>query len=333
METERAVQSTINKVLHFEKGLEKEVKGWKSKLTLGLDNTQVLISLIILGSFYFAYNITNYSLGNTRDQYSITGACFCRQKAQRFYRLWFYLFLVIWLIIYTYIFLEQTLKKIECLQNYGKFMEALRKFSFWKDRGKDLVAFCRYCCCKNKNVGMLPTSEPNLDNENRKNFRELEHYERILWYRYYKLYVVGYAKDIKPEPLKTYKKDGKPGQAFDSLEVSDINRRNYICCSDCCKGCCQHCHYILRSPVRFVLLLLKFIAQAATVPILMLQVFDTYALLCFLPNGEYCRTATEYKINVALAAITMSFLFCIVLAQLTSALLEWDSLNAQRWQE
>ena len=61
----------------------------------------------------------------------------------------------------------------------------------------------------------------------------------------------------------------------------------------------------------------------------MLQVFDTYALLCFIPD-LYCKTASEYKIHLAQVAITISFYFCIALAQLTSALLEWDERAYQK---
>ena len=149
---------------------------------------------------------------------------------------------------------------------------------------------------------------------------KLQRYEKILWYRYYQLYVVGYSKDIKPD------KSSKASQSKDD--------RRYYClgrCKDESKDCCINCYHGFRDLSYAFLVLLKYIAQGTTVPLLMLQMFDTYALLCFSPDGTYCKTVSEYKVHLAQAAITISFYLCIALAQLTSAMLDWyDQSSGQK---
>ena len=157
---------------------------------------------------------------------------------------------------------------------------------------------------------------------------DLEHYEKLLWYRYYKLYVVGYSKYIKLDE-KTHE-DQVPKTALDSpaptqneglqSEGDDQPETCQQSCSLDSKYCCK----VIWRIIRIILVLLKYIAQGTTVPLLMLQAFDTYALLCFFPNRAYCETVSEYEIHLAQVAITMGFYFCIALAQLLSTFLEWD---------
>lgn len=331
-----AEKTTVQKVQDFEEGLEKEVKDWKSKLTAGLDNTQVFISLAFLGCFYTAYALTNYSLGNTRDLDSITSGCHCRHKARTLYRLWFYLFSSLWALVHTYIYVERSLKSLELCnlkpRTCGKLIEAI--LSYIISNCKDLCCYiiCRFrsgcSCCPAYNPPNQGSGEIRLSDRDKLN---IKHYERILWYRYYKLYVAGYSKDIEPEPNTDTKTESTPAASSPTREgTSD----DYVCC---CRqsGCMIHfknCYrrVFLNILVRFILVLLKYIAQGATVPILMLQVFDTYAFLCFSPNVNYCRTASEYEIHLAQAAITMSFYFSIAVAQLASTLLQWDSAWKRR---
>ena len=61
----------------------------------------------------------------------------------------------------------------------------------------------------------------------------------------------------------------------------------------------------------------------ATVPLLLLQIFDTYSFLCFSPDS-YCSHTTEYKQHVVQAAITLFFYCSLVMSHLTSTLLIWN---------
>ena len=330
-------------IQNFDKELNKEKEDWKNKLTGGIDSTQLFMSLFILGCFYTCYTIINYSLGNTRDQYSITSSCFCRKRDQALYNVAFLIFCGIWVFVHTYIFLQRQSESSQhrCFRDCCDICELFRK------------CICECPCLLSNSPGYedsRPESPPSDQNgsqdnslnsvtEEKKNREHLnfKHYERILWYRYYKLYVVGYAKNIEPQeklelqPQQQQQQasaqespDEKPPKQPETEPETEPETYELGCCGKC--PCCtkiSKCHLAIRKFVRFILECLKYIAQGATVPILMLQVFDTYALLCFIPD-LYCATASEYKIHLSQVAITISFYFCIALAQLTSVLLEWD---------
>ena len=318
---------TLKKIGEFEGRLEKEFKDWKSKLVGGLDNTQVFIVLVLLSCFYIIYGVTNYSLGNTRYTDSVTSECHCRQRAQNLYRLWFSLFLVLWFLVHTYIFLERSFKSLEHyrVKNCGKLMEAIRSciHSKCKDFCSKLYSCITSCCSScpgNRSRNNLSTQNCNKDELNDRDRLNNKHYKRILWYRYYKLYVAGYSKNLEPEPLKPKGSQNNKGN-------DDLGDQFTCCCTQselCCKVKCGECYGVIFNTIRFLLVVLKYIAQLATVPILMLQVFDTYAFLCFSLNSNYCTTASEYKIHLVQAVITMSFYFCIAIAWLSSTLLEWQ---------
>ena len=261
----KLVNQAKHQIRNFEEQLKKEKEDWKKKLTGGIDNTQLFISLIILGLFYATYAAINFSLGNTRDQYSITSSCYCRKIAHGLYNASFWTLLIIWFFVHTYIFLQRELKssQYECFRNVGGLCEAIRKW------------ICVSC---------LPEHE----------------------------YEDPKQQQPAPEQQQPAPEQQQPEKTYDCC--------NHCCCTIITKGF----RLAIRKIARIILISFKYIAQGATVPILMLQVFDTYALLCFIPN-LYCETASdEYKIHLAQVAITISFYFCIAAAQLTSVLLEWD---------
>ena len=55
-----------------------------------------------------------------------------------------------------------------------------------------------------------------------------------------------------------------------------------------------------------------------------MQMFDTYNLLCFVPNDEYCTRTLEYRIHAVQAIIPVSFFCSLALALLASTILEWN---------
>ena len=318
----------------------KEVKEWKSKLTAALDDTVLLISLSLLGGFYVTYTFTNYLLGgNTRDQDTITSGCSCRFTARVLYRLWFTVFLMIWIFVYSYIPLERTFQGfIHCvpkcreawdLIKWGNRMEAVRKFC-WKLCSRCCKRCCKLCyklcckrCCCNSDCCKIQTDDDD---------HESAYNKKILLYQYYTLYIMGYTdttKLIKPsqpnqQPGHVHDKghdDKRPSQSTDE----DDEVSNCFSSGSSCKNII--CSITIRNFIRAMLLFLKYFSQLVTVPLLMLQIFDTYALLCFAPNYKYCGDLSEYRIHLLQVAITVFFYFSIASAQLTTTLLEWAPLE------
>ena len=325
------MNKVTKEVTDFEAKLQNEYKDWKTKLTGGLDNTQVFVSLGILGCFFASYTIINFTLGNTRDQYTITSGCYCRSNARIPYVVSFTVLLITWFIFHTYIFIKRTIKRnlrfaeyccnhcncrtiLKCLENalacVARRIVAVTEAVIHRIK----ASICKYVCCDPPLTKSEDESPGNKEDAQYLN----EYYENLLWYRYYKLYVVGYSKDIKPKtPIETKTDPPKNLQGTSNGKHSGYLQKNT-------DVECFRPYYLLWKLTRIVLVLLQYVAQGTTVPILMLQIFDTYALLCFSPVGEYCETVSEYKVHLAQAAITISFYFCVALAQLTSVLLEWE---------
>ena len=92
---------------------------------------------------------------------------------------------------------------------------------------------------------------------------------------------------------------------------------NMICCGHYFPGA-----HILKGVVRGFLFLIKYVSQLVTVPLLLLQMFDTYSLLCFSPD-LYCSNTSEYKLHLAQTAITLLFYCSLILSQLTRTMLDW----------
>ena len=80
---------------------------------------------------------------------------------------------------------------------------------------------------------------------------------------------------------------------------------------------------LLKSIIRIILFAVKYISQLVTVPLLLLQIFDTYSFLCFLPDS-HCSNTTEYNMHLYQAAITLFFYCSLVISHLASTLLIWN---------
>ena len=86
----------------------------------------------------------------------------------------------------------------------------------------------------------------------------------------------------------------------------------------CICGCLWY--YVIYS----FFLIVKYLAQLATVPLILMQIFDSYSLLCFVPNDEYCTRTSEYRIHAVQTIITVSFFCSLALALLANTILEWN---------
>ena len=309
IKTAKSSFKTVEPVYKIGKSAVEESKNWKSKLTAALDDTTLFASLGILCGFYFFYTLTNYILGgNTRDQDTITSECSCRDSARHLYRSLFSLFLIAWFFVYSYVPFQRVCqsfghyvpewKTARRLQKFGDFLETVKRISFWK-------RLFRECCSLRK--GRHTATEPDPMKQDHLQSSNKKSHKKVLWYKYYKLYVMGYVEKIIPSSPSA------PAPA-DSNTKKDLSCKNKI----------LSIHLV--SWIRGFILVIKYIAQLATVPLLMVQMFDTYALLCFAPNHLYCGDRSEYDIHLTQVVITMFFYTAIAVAQLTTTVLEWDPI-------
>ena len=91
---------------------------------------------------------------------------------------------------------------------------------------------------------------------------------------------------------------------------------NFLCCN-------KSFPFSLQCIVHIPLYTLKYISQLASVPLVLLQIFDSYSFLCFSPNS-YCSHTTEYKLNLLQTSIALLFLCSLLTSQLVNAMLLWS---------
>ena len=89
-------------------------------------------------------------------------------------------------------------------------------------------------------------------------------------------------------------------------------------------SCDCQCTYICYYMINIFFMAAKYVAQLATVPLILVQMFDTYSLLCFVPNQEYCSATSEYRIHAVQTILTVSFYCSLALSLLANTILDWN---------
>ena len=110
------------------------------------------------------------------------------------------------------------------------------------------------------------------------------------------------------------------GSRNDDTTTADTGTETGCCCSCYCCSCCGCIRYYF---ICTFFLVAKYCAQAATVPLILLQMFDTYAFLCFASNEAFCTPTSEYRIHAFQTMITIGFYCSLALSLLASTILEW----------
>lgn len=264
---------------------------WKNELSTAFNEEEMFLSLIILAVFYVIYAIVKASFdahdNSTSDEERFNNSCFCSVNQRCFYRIWFSLCCLIWLCFHSYNFLMQ---HIECCRNHIKPFVA------------SCMKKCCCCICNNLCRGNNEISS-NVHNDFKELASKIESNYELLWFQYCKLYVVGYTGyDDNIKKLKESHKEKHLKDAWSCFKQS-------ICS--------------LRRIVHLILLMVKYLSQFATVPLLFLQIFDTYSFLCFSPDS-YCSRTTENKLHLLQTTITLLFYCSLGVAHLAGTLMLWD---------
>jgi len=281
---------------------KKLYKDWKSKLSGAFDDKQIFVSLIVLGIFYIVYTLVNgFFDTDNKDEDNVIN-CTCKTSHRVFYISWFSICSVIWLVLHSILFYQLviTIKTVQ---------------------GKD----------KKKN-------KPEKKVENITLITVLEQCTEIVWYQYYKLFVVGYynageainlakiEKDLEKRNRKNNDVAEEEEEAGNEMTQDDPKPLELTDMTDCI----SFYYKVKRNPsllsnglLKIFLTLTKYIAQLATVPLLTLQMFDTYALLCF-GASDYCSSTSKYEFHTIQVAITFAFYCSLGLSLLTSTMLLWN---------
>ena len=282
-------------------------KDWKSKLSGAFDDKQLFGSLFVLGTFYVVYTLTNGFFDTDKKDEDEFFNCTCKTSHRVFYIGWFSICSVIWLGVHSILFYQLVItSKTEQGKNKKKRHEPEKK-----EEQVTLIAVLEQCT-------------------------------EIVWYQYYKLFVIGYynageainlakiEKDLerKKKEEKEKRKRKEEEEAAAGVEETQegpkpLELTDFTDCSSLYNKIKKNPSLVSNGLLKIFLTLTKYIAQLATVPLLTLQMFDTYALLCF-GASDYCSTTSKYKFHAVQVAITFAFYCSLGLSLLTSTMLLWN---------
>ena len=191
------LQNAFRAERNFREDLKEKKEDWKSKLSGAFSSEQIFFSLFVLSVFYAGYTIINvdghYDV-DTKDEGHIIDSCNCTSSHSDFYRAWFGICCGLWLILHTYTYVAVRFRSSE---DFLKLMKVI--FQDLLKYSKGLLTHCYKFCCKckrsdtvtvNINPRSGPKSQPDESNQN----DIIQRYIKVLWFQYYKLYVIGYAK-------------------------------------------------------------------------------------------------------------------------------------------
>lgn len=327
------------------KDWEEKKEDWKSKLSGAFSSEQLFFSLFVLALFYVFYTIINGTFDiNSKHQGDTINGCHCKSNHKRFYRALFLICSLLWFLLHLYTCIAAT------FPSCGNFVKLLA-FALPKCLQLCILEYVweqMKNCCKCKSNSKTITSSSHSSNAtpetNSKIPGKIQHHIDVLWFQYYKLYVVGYAAKDDDGKIEQDQKDNYDS-VEDAAEKKSDNKKEmrFCCCSlppntehneedttevaEHCAcpynkqlGCCFNFTLFLNY---FILFPVKYVGQLVTIPLLFLQIFDTYSLICFLGPGLFCSTLAVYRVHLAQAVITLLFYCSLALSQLASTMLTW----------
>ena len=315
------------------------IPDWKSALSGTLNDTQLTFALIILFVFFAVYIfVDGFFIDSNRKDVDVVkdiqnGNCNCKTSHKNFYIVWFTICSTVWVLGPFVLWILQLCNCCRSVLNCTNVMTWLHS-----------VFTGVFECVKSLNLkGIKELANTFL--EVLKLFKidtstgPLKKIEDLKWLEYYNLHISGtriklikfkkiqkrILKVIGPidelnKPETTKKNPEEKGETIDGEVDIEAMEGNYCC------GYCSCFFYF----VCIILEGMRIIAQRATVPLLMIQAFDTYAFLCFTGN-QYCTVTAQYDIPLGQAAFTFAFSISIMASTLTVAMLKWFKYERKKF--
>ena len=329
-----------------------KISDWKNTLSGALDDQRLFWALFVLGVFYIFYTLvdTIYTYNDNKDEDSITEMCKCSPHHRLFYIIWFSLCFLLWAVCHFSVAIadskdyfkkcnKECKKRCNCSktctcscdssnQSEGK----LGKLKI--DRFKCCIYSCFccccwwlyccccccwwwYCCCCCCCLKPLYAKFRHyvLDKD------KLSRYEFHLWTQYCELYVIGITKNTETFNLDRVETIIKETLQKSSESNSEVVLDNTTVLPKYHETC--DWRYILQVTFFIFLKLIQLIAQLSIVPLMIIQMFDTYAFLCFAADS-YCSTRAEYNLHLDQTAFTFGFYAALMTSLLSTLMLQWN---------
>ena len=287
---------------------------WKKYLSGALSETQLKIAMIILCFFYSLYTLHNaYFLDtNERDEGDIIRNCTCKDHHWNFYVSLLVVCFTLWLICHSYYTLAEAFPAV------ANEVEKSLKAKY--------VQFCKKNDDETDYTPGISECERNLK---KKTDQHIDLCKDLLWSQCFEMYAIGNKKNNKEFNLKEIKKLIARSLSPElcrkgnvSTEVSQDNTDSSA------YDLSKNPHNVKRT-ILFLfhsfLVVVRFIAQLSVVPLLIVQMIDTYTLLC-LAERDYCDRVSRYKLHLDQTALSFAF-YCSLMISLLVTI--WLNLVSQ----
>ena len=264
--------------------------------------------MFVLFVFYFVYTLYNAFLdSNQKDEGDVFRNCTCRESHRNFYLSWSIICFTLWFVLHSCYTLAKafpavttSLKGKVLIQMYGLLGDHVRIF-------------------KNTDENDSGSKEDSGGRQLKKlTDQHIAQCEGLLWLQSYELYAVGIKKrneqlnlnemekliatSLSPEICKKEIK-----RAEGSQEGTDNGEQHTR----------KSFHLVKRMALSLFhsfLVFARFVAQLSVVPLLIIQMFDTYTLLC-LAERDYCNRISQYRLHLDQTALSFSF-YCSLMISL-----------------
>jgi len=160
-----------------------------------------------------------------------------------------------------------------------------------------------------------------------KQHREILKQQHSVCSQYYELYVIGITKGNLSQIFnedkirKIFNKSCKTDETDQGNDTNSVMQAPMITALHNVYSKLNY-QYCIQCFLHGFLLLIQFIAQLAVVPLLLIQVFDTYSFLCFT-DDSYCTLREEYSLHLDKTVITFAFYCSLTISYLSSIMLNW----------
>ena len=303
---------------------------WKQTLSGALNDIQLVSGLGVLFVFYVFYSIFNTVIGD-KDVDSVT--CQCPTNHRSYYEAIVYLSISIWTVIFA---------SIAIYDGYILYKNPLSGFSPKSnqdgDDGENGGKPCRICGISiylrtiTKSCWTATTDKTPEETTNRiysKMDDQLKHYENHFWLEFYKAYSVGAGgyesmslpniKSVILREIQEAKSDNNNEENNDENDGDTTNNDQV----DETDGGMQE---LAKQSFFFFypfLVIVRFFAQLALIPVLILQMLNTYAWIC-LTEDHYCEDdESRYLLGLAQTYLTFTFYIALLIAILSTIMLRW----------
>ena len=318
---------------------------WRKTLSGALDEQRLVCALAVLTIYYIGNTIAHaFHDNNAKDEDIITRNCTCKPTHKCFYLSWSIICYVLWFICHLLVLICSSKHCGSCCGKSGKNGDENEQ----PQNSRGGIA----------NTDETPSNNKSLSNNQLRkcltaispfcskikscvvNKDEIYRYEYYLWTQYYELYAIGVTQEIKifgKDKIKRIFKEHLIRNEIIPKESTDGPQNPHKDPSEKQKSApdmvalamiyhisklTDWCSYGAHCVFHTILQLFRFCAQLAAIPLLMIQMLDTYAFLCLFEDN-YCTRRAQYNLHLDQTAITFGFYCSLLASYLTTIMLRW----------